>query len=282
MLGENYRRCCTSLSWVGEALAARLLNAEEAWDHPAFFDYVDRWMMEDDSEYVDIIEAQTGTSYHAHWARQGQAWDDFVEEMWAAYRLWEGPVATFEDVPPDHWAYDAIETLYQAGYVSGCSVQPQLFCPEDIMTRAESAVFVERGVHGADYLPVQPLDSLFADVPLVEWFAKWCHGLWEDGYTAGCGTDPLIYCPLQQHSRAEGAVFFLRMLKGPDFEPSEAQGLFGDVDPASWEAKWVEAAYHEGIMDPCRLEPMQFCPADPLSRAMAATIMVKAKGLLQQ
>jgi hypothetical protein len=189
------------------------------------------------------------------------------------------PTPTFEDVPVDHWAYDAIEVLYQDGYITGCSTDPLLYCPEDIMTRAESAVFVERGIHGADYMPVQPQDSLFADVPLSEWYAKWSHGLWEDGYTSGCGTDPLIYCPLQQHTRAEGAVFFLRMLNGADYEPPEAQGLFVDVDPASWEAKWVEAAYHEAIMDPCDVEGMRFCPGDPLSRAMAASIMVKAKGI---
>jgi hypothetical protein len=189
------------------------------------------------------------------------------------------PSPIFEDVPVDHWAYDAIEALYQAGYISGCNLEPLRFCPEDIMTRAESAVFVERGIHGADYLPVQPQDFLFADVPLNEWYAKWSHGLWEDGYTAGCGTDPLIYCPLQQHTRAEGAVFFLRMLNGADYEPPEAQGLFVDVDPASWEAKWVEAAFRESIMDPCNLEAMHFCPGDPLTRAMAATIMVKAKGI---
>lgn len=89
MIGESYRRCCTSIAWVGQALAAQLLDAEDAWDHPAFFDYVDRWMTEDDSEFLDIIQEQTGHSYHADWARQGQAWDDFVNEMWAEYR---GPV----------------------------------------------------------------------------------------------------------------------------------------------------------------------------------------------
>jgi hypothetical protein len=184
---------------------------------------------------------------------------------------------TFADVPVDHWAHDAIEVLYKNGYITGCSTDPLLYCPEDIMTRAESAVFVERGIHGADYMPVQPQDSLFADVPLGEWYAKWSHGLWEDGYTSGCGTNPLIYCPLQQHTRAEGAVFFLRMLNGAEFEPPEAQRLFVDVDPVAWEAKWVEAAYLEGIMEPCDLEAMRFCPDEPLRRAAAASIMVKAK-----
>jgi hypothetical protein len=94
-LGEAYRRCCTSVSWVGEALAIRLLNAQSVWNHPAFFDYVDRWMMEDDTQAVADIKAQTGFDYSANWERQGQTryWLQgefpqytFVDDMWGAYR----------------------------------------------------------------------------------------------------------------------------------------------------------------------------------------------------
>jgi hypothetical protein len=84
-LGESYRRCCTSVAWVGQALAARILNAEEAWNHDAFFDYVDRWMTEDDSQHINEIKQARGQDYSAAWARQGQAWDPFVEAMWAKY-----------------------------------------------------------------------------------------------------------------------------------------------------------------------------------------------------
>ena len=59
-LGEAYRRCCTSVSWVGEALAIHLLHAESVWNHPAFFDYVDRWMTEDDTQAIAEIKAQSG------------------------------------------------------------------------------------------------------------------------------------------------------------------------------------------------------------------------------
>ena len=85
-LGENYRRCCTSISWVGQALAARLMKAEKIWAHDAFFDYVDRWMTEDDTQAVEEIKKARGWDYSAKWARQGQAWDPFVENMWRKYR----------------------------------------------------------------------------------------------------------------------------------------------------------------------------------------------------
>jgi hypothetical protein len=86
MIGENYRRCCTSNAWVGQALAARIMHVEKVWNHDAFFDYVDRWMDEDDTEDIRTIKEATGQDYSASWARQRQAWDPFVNQMWAKYR----------------------------------------------------------------------------------------------------------------------------------------------------------------------------------------------------
>jgi len=85
-LGENYRRCCTSLAWVGQALALRILHAEKLWDHDAFFVYVDRWMTEDDTEHVAEIKKAKGWDYSADYTRGRQCWDPFVEDMWAKYR----------------------------------------------------------------------------------------------------------------------------------------------------------------------------------------------------
>jgi hypothetical protein len=190
------------------------------------------------------------------------------------------PTHTFLDVPRNHWAFSYIEALHQAGYVAGCSLDPPLYCPEDTMTRAESAVFIERGRHGAAYQPPNPTSQTFADVPLAEWFAKWAEGLWNDSFTAGCGTDPLLYCPFREHNRTEGSVFFLRMREGPDYVPPTPIGLFADVPTDFWGAKWLEAAYNAGLIPACQTQgELLFCPEDPLNRAMAAYMMVQAKGL---
>ena len=85
-LGEDYRRTCTSLAWAGEALALKILHAEKAWDHDAFFVYVDRWMTEEDGQHVEEIKKAKGWDYSQDWARQRQCWDPFVEDMWARYR----------------------------------------------------------------------------------------------------------------------------------------------------------------------------------------------------
>ena len=103
-LGEGYRRCCTSVSWIGEALAARLIpGMMQSWDHPQFFHYADRWMMTPDlQEDLDRMASEAGYSVSGDF-RQQQSWKilsgggyyqphrTFVDEMWAAYRDYSAP-----------------------------------------------------------------------------------------------------------------------------------------------------------------------------------------------
>jgi hypothetical protein len=103
---EAYRRCCTSVGWVAQALALRLMHAEAVWAHDAFFDYVDRWMYENDAEFVKTIKEATGKDHDKDWARQGQAWDAFVNEMWAAHR------ATLA-APTDGWKKPHDDSYYR-------------------------------------------------------------------------------------------------------------------------------------------------------------------------
>lgn len=63
-----YRRCCTANGWVGQALAARMLGLQEAWAHPPFFDYMDRYM-----------QVQHTDRWH-------RAWAPWHASMWDAHR----------------------------------------------------------------------------------------------------------------------------------------------------------------------------------------------------
>jgi len=191
-----------------------------------------------------------------------------------------GSTPTFADVPFAHWAHDYIEALYQAGYVAGCSASPRLYCPDRILSRAESSVFILRGAYGSISDPPYPSPAAptFADVSPSFWGFGWIESLWRDGFTAGCSASPLLFCPDRQHTRAEGSVFFLRIQSGVDYQPPPAAGLFADVDVGAWYAAWVEAAYREGLLPACQASPLQFCPEDFLDRAWAAYMMVMAKG----
>jgi hypothetical protein len=88
-LGEGYRRANTSCCWVGQALAARIMHAENVWNHDAFFAYVDRWMTEDDSAFaleVNKVFPKLNLGDPARqFGREGYCLD-FVKEMWVKYR----------------------------------------------------------------------------------------------------------------------------------------------------------------------------------------------------
>jgi hypothetical protein len=269
------------ISWLGNAKTLSQYQQESnlgknsIGENPLFQDVATNdFHLKTESPAIDIgtILVEVTTDIEGKPRPQGTGYDI------GAYETVLTP--TFADVPLDHWAHDYIEALYQEGYVAGCNLDPLMYCPNVAMNRAESAVFIERGIHGAETLPAPPAVQIFADVPLTEWFAKWSTALWNDGYTAGCGTNPLIYCPLQGHTRAEGSVFFLRMMHGADYVPPEPTGIFADVPITTWYADWAEAAYNAGIIPACQTEPaLLFCPEDSLDRAMAAYMMVQAKGL---
>lgn len=194
---------------------------------------------------------------------------------------------TFADVPFDYWAYDYIESLWDNNFVAGCQSTPtRLYCPDTTLSRAEIAVFVVRGVHGAAYTPADPVSPPFTDVPLGQWYTKWVNQLKVDGYTAGCGSGN--YCPLSGHNRAEASVFFMRMYQNnPAYDPTtDPNGPFGvgnvfaDMPLTYWGTKWAEAAYYYNLIEPCETIPaLKFCPTDPMTRATAAYMMVQAKGL---
>ncbi|NIM95214.1 MAG: hypothetical protein GTO18_16070 [Anaerolineales bacterium] len=197
----------------------------------------------------------------------------------------------FADVPLNHWAHDFIVSLFEAGYTSGCSEVPERrFCPEETMNRAESAVFVVRGLHSETlgYIPPSPNVQVFDDVPIgdsEEWFSKWVTELSNQAYTAGCSDEPPLYCPMGGHNRAEATVFYLRMLYGSNYRPPDpVEQIFIDVplvdedDQSVWYAKWVNAAFDVELIQPCQtdMEAMRFRPEDPLTRSEAACMMYQS------
>jgi len=104
---EAYRRTSTTVGFIAQGLALRLMRAETAWGHDAFFDYVDRWMQEDDAAFIKTIREATGKDYSPDWARQGQAWDAFVNEMWARHR----PTLA---APMDGWKQKHDDSTYRS------------------------------------------------------------------------------------------------------------------------------------------------------------------------
>jgi hypothetical protein len=59
-------------------------------------------------------------------------------------------LATFNDVPTGHWAFQFIEALADSGITAGCGGGS--FCPDNTLTRAEMAVFLSKAL-GLHYSP---------------------------------------------------------------------------------------------------------------------------------
>jgi hypothetical protein len=166
----------------------------------------------------------------------------------------------FEDVSQDFWAYSYIKTLYEHGYLSGVSTDPFLFGTGRGLTRGEGAVFVVRGVEGAEFHPPMPTASPFADVPLSHWAVEWVDCLKRFGFTEGCGVNnegEAIFCVDLDHTRAEAAVYFVRMVEGPGFVPPQPDpnrpDRYDDVlaDNSVWYNKWIYWAKDKGIVGNC-------------------------------
>jgi hypothetical protein len=209
----------------------------------------------------------------------------------------EFPVPTFADVPFDYsvmyggviyYLHDTIQALYEAGYTAGCSKEPLSFCPDKTLTRVEAAVFMLRGLLGISYTPpTDPGGYVFQDdwsSSLNSWGQPWAEGMWDEGLTAGCSADPLLFCPLSTFTRAEASVFGLRIENGAGYTPPAASHIFADdwSDPSiSWAEAWAEQAYLDGLFPACGEydgKPL-FCPADQVTRAWAAYVVVQAKDL---
>ena len=72
------------------------------------------------------------------------------------------PAQTFSDVPPDYWAFSYIERLAASNITAGCGNGN--YCPTNAVTRAQMAVFLERGMRGSAYIPPPATGLIFQDV----------------------------------------------------------------------------------------------------------------------
>ena len=180
--------------------------------------------------------------------------------------------AIFADVTANYWSASWIERLFNAGITGGCSTSPLNYCPENPVTRAQMAIFLERGLHGSSFSPPAAQGTKFGDVPVNHWAAKWIEALAADGITSGCGGSN--YCPESLVTRAQMAVFLLKSKHGVAYTPSLATGTkFSDVSPSYWAAVWIEQLANEGITGGCGNN--NYCPDSPVTRAQMAVFLVR-------
>jgi hypothetical protein len=182
-------------------------------------------------------------------------------------------VTTFCDVSSGHWAYSFIEAIFNAGLTVG--FPDGTYRPANRVTRAEMAVFLKKGIHGASYTPPAPNGSHpFSDIS-GHWAEAWIEDLYDEGFTSGFpdGT----FRPLNNVSRAEMAVFLLKAKHGSGYTPpAPGGGSFTDV-AGHWAEAWIEQLKAEGITS--GYPDGSYRPNNGVTRAEMAVFLVNAFGL---
>ena len=191
----------------------------------------------------------------------------------AAFRA---PAVSFDDVPMNYWAYDAIQRVAAAGITTGCSTTPSRYCPTAVVKRDQMAIFLLRGMHGGSFQPPTVATSSFSDVPGGYWALTWIEQLVNEGVTGGCGVNPARYCPTASVTRAQMAVFLLRAKHGVAYVPPAATGRFTDVPTSYWAASWIEALADEGVTGGCTTTPAKFCPESAVTRDQMAVFLTRS------
>jgi hypothetical protein len=187
-----------------------------------------------------------------------------------------GTPGTFQDVTTTHPFYPWIEEVAGAGIAGGCSTNPPLFCPNDVIVRSVMAGWLLRGMHGGGFVPPPPI-GMFADVSIFDPAAPWIEQLAREAVTSGCGQNPPIFCPGSGVTRGQMAVFLLRAEHGPSYQPPPATGMFTDVPANHMFARWIEQLAREGITQGCG--PTTYCPDATVTRGQMAVFVARAFGL---
>jgi hypothetical protein len=190
---------------------------------------------------------------------------------------------SFADVPTTHTYFNDVEILYANGLTGGCAANPLKFCPDQIMNRGQTAVFMLRGNFGSSYVPPVPTHIFQDDWSKGTWAEPWAEGMKLEGLSAGCLVNPPKYCPWDQIPREQAVIFALRMKNGKDYTPPPATGtLFADMTNTGYYATaWAEQAYLDGLIPNCGTsggKPL-FCPKTLVSRGLGAYMIVRAKSL---
>ena len=186
------------------------------------------------------------------------------------------PPTTFSDVLLSHWAWKYVESLFYASITGGCATNPLQYCPEASVTRAQMAVFLEKGLHyPAAFTPPNVVPTFNETVG--HWAEDWIEALRNDGITGGCGQN--LYCPENPVTRAQMAVFLLKSKYGSGYTPPAvgASTGFNDVPVTHWAAAWIKQLAAEGITGGCGTN--LYCPEGSVTRAQMAVFLVRTFNL---
>jgi hypothetical protein len=155
---------------------------------------------------------------------------------------------------------DAIEWLFDAGYVYGCG--GDLYCPDRTLSRAEVIAILDRILQP----PAVTADAFSDDDG--HWAEAAINRLAPLGIVRGCGEDTV--CPDEPVTRGQVAAFLTRAFAFP-----EGGDAFIDDDGSLFEPA-IDALAAAGITRCCTDDHSRYCPRRSVPRDEAATLLARA------
>ena len=212
---------------------------------------------------------------------------------------------SFTDVPRSQLFYKKIETVFHNAITVGCTATT--YCPDDQVPRDQMAIFLARGIaHGGANVPVsgsvngKPYNcvaggvSLFSDVSPTAISCKSIHYIAAQNVTTGCQTG--LYCPAQNVSRAQMAIFVAKGIVAPaggagvpltytdpdthvsySCDPASPNLLFSDVTTSDPFCKHVHFLYAKNVIAGCAGN--MYCPNNGVTRGEMAKFLSNAFNL---
>lgn len=165
-----------------------------------------------------------------------------------------------------------IELIATAEITVGCTVDGLYYCPSRPITRAELAAFLLRALGIEEFVAFR---GTFPDVPAGEWYTPYVETIESLGIASGYpdGT----YRPDEIVTRAEMAVFLIAAFKAGILPDPE--GLFADVNLTEFYAAEAEELYRDGTTNGCAVNPLEYCPFEPVLRDQMASFIARILGL---
>ena len=110
----------------------------------------------------------------------------------------------FTDVDPKVWWAPYVERLADLNVTLGCTEDPDKYCPDSEVTRAQMATLLKRAFALPAAEPVGFVDTArTVHAPNID-------SSYAAGITGSCSADPLKFCPWDSNSRAQVAGYLLR------------------------------------------------------------------------
>ncbi len=117
--------------------------------------------------------------------------------------------------------------------------------------------------------------QIFADVPPTAYYYSAVNLLSTQNITSGCGINPALYCPAENVTRAEMAIFIVRGIVESDNFTYSSTPYFNDVPATAFGFQWIQKLYELGITAGCGNG--DYCPDSVVTRDQMAIFVIRAR-----